>query len=261
MLGVKSGPRKSIGLSPLVTDWYVESWFSSRTGTGAANIESDYPDVYTSIERHQSIEYTLDDGFTKLLIKARAMAVTRGSAERSPQASESRQTALHRPGKQNVSYSVPFNIRQLGPEHVGLMEALLVTFGEVFDELETYCAARPGRAYLRDLLGSDHFIALAALKNDSVVGGLAAYDLQKFEQERSEIYIYDLAVGAAHRRQGIATALIREVKKIAAARAAHVVFVQADAGDLPAIALYTRLGTSENVLHFDIDVEIDDSDS
>lgn len=51
-----------------------------------------------------------------------------------------------------------------------------------------------------------------------VVGGLVAYEFQKFEHERSEIYIYDLAVAEAHRRRGIATALIEELKKLAAER-------------------------------------------
>jgi aminoglycoside 3-N-acetyltransferase I len=104
------------------------------------------------------------------------------------------------------------------------------------------------------LLGSDYFIALAALKNGLVVGGIAAYELHKFEQERSEIYIYDLAVAAAHRREGIATALIQELKNIAVARGAYVIFVQADIGDAPAIELYTKLGAREEVLHFDIAV-------
>lgn len=36
---------------------------------------------------------------------------------------------------------------------------------------------------------------------------------------------------------------------------AHVMFVQADAGDRPAIVLYTRLGRREDVLHFDIEIE------
>ena len=89
------------------------------------------------------------------------------------------------------------------------MEALLKTFGEVFQEAETYSGRRPSVGYLQRLLGSDYFIALAALKAGEVVGGLAAYELKKFEQQRSEIYIYDLAVAAAHRREGIATALIR----------------------------------------------------
>jgi aminoglycoside 3-N-acetyltransferase I len=151
-----------------------------------------------------------------------------------------------------MPFSAPFSIRALTPVDVMLMEAMLTTFGEAFDEVETYSRARPSRAYLARLLGSDSFIALAALKGSEVVGGIAAYELKKFEQERSEIYIYDLAVAAAHRREGIATALIAELKKIAAARGAYVIFVQADLGDAPAIALYTKLGTREDVLHFDI---------
>ena len=132
------------------------------------------------------------------------------------------------------------------------MDGLLTMFGDAFDDPETYGRARPSLAYLRRLLGSDYFIALAALRDDEVVGGLAAYELRKFEQERSEIYIYDLAVAAPYRRQGIATALILELKGIGAARGAYVIFVQADLGDEPAIELYTRLGVREDVLHFDI---------
>jgi aminoglycoside 3-N-acetyltransferase I len=153
-----------------------------------------------------------------------------------------------------MSPSTPFSIQRLAPDDIVLMEALLTTFGEAFDEVETYSGARPSAAYLERLLGSDSFIALAALKSGEVVGGIAAYELDKFEQERSEIYIYDLAVAAAHRREGIATALIQELKKIAAARGAYVIFVQADLGDAPAIALYTKLGTREDVLHFDIPI-------
>ena len=140
------------------------------------------------------------------------------------------------------------------------MEAVSTMFGEAFDDTEQYTSKRPSAGYLQRLLASDTFIALAAVKDDTVVGGLAAYELRKFEQERSEVYIYDLAVLEAHRRQGIATALIEELRAIAAARGAWVMFVQADTGieDEPAIALYTKLGAREDVLHFDI--AIDDGD-
>lgn len=158
-----------------------------------------------------------------------------------------------------MSLPPDFRICQLAPDDVALMEALLTVFGEAFDEAETYGRNRPSGDYLRRLLGSDYFIALVALKGNDVVGGIAAYELKKFEQERSEIYIYDLAVAAAHRREGIATALIQELKSIAAARGAYVIFVQADRGDDPAIALYTKLGVREEVLHFDIAVKDDDA--
>lgn len=147
-----------------------------------------------------------------------------------------------------------FSIHLLSRDDVALMRDLLGVFGQAFGEVDTYTGARPGRAYLERLLGSDCFIALAALKRNEVVGGIAAYELNKFEQERSEIYIYDLAVAVAHRREGIATALVRETTKVAAARGAHVVFVQADLADGPAIALYGKLGVREDVLHFDIAV-------
>lgn len=137
-----------------------------------------------------------------------------------------------------------------------LMEDLSTMFGEAFNDVETYTGKRPGADYLRRLLESDSFIAIVALNDKKVIGGIAAYELRKFEQERSEIYIYDLAVTEPYRRAGIATALIEELKKVAIKRGAYVIFVQADKGveDEPAITLYTKLGQREDVLHFDIPV-------
>lgn len=151
-----------------------------------------------------------------------------------------------------MSASAPFSISHLTANDVGTMQALLAVFGDAFEDAETYGGARPSERYLARLLGRDGFIALAALKGESVVGGLAAYVFEKFEQERSEIYIYDLAVLQAHRREGIAAALIEKLREIAALRGAYVIYVQADEGDEPAIALYSKLGPREDVHHFDI---------
>jgi aminoglycoside 3-N-acetyltransferase I len=153
-----------------------------------------------------------------------------------------------------MSHSMSFSIRRLMSADVMLMEAMLTTFGEAFEEADTYTGARPSTDYLERLLGSKHFIAVAALKDDTVVGGLTAYELQKPERERSEIYIYDLAVATASRCEGVATALIEELKTLAVTRGAYVIFVQADCGDAPAIALYSKLGTRAQVLHFDIKI-------
>lgn len=125
-------------------------------------------------------------------------------------------------------------------------------FAEVFAEPETYLGAAPSDAYLSSLLTKDHIIAIVAEAGGEVLAGLVAYELEKLEQARSEIYIYDLAVAAADRRRGLATALIGNVREIAAARGAWVVFVQADHRDEPAISLYEKLGARQEVLHFDI---------
>jgi aminoglycoside 3-N-acetyltransferase I len=143
-------------------------------------------------------------------------------------------------------------IRVLSPEDVDLMRRMLGMFGAAFEDVARYTEKQPDDAYLATLLSRPDFIAVAAVSEGRVVGGLAAYVLVKFEQARSETYIYDLAVDELFRRQGIATALIREVQRVSRAKGAHVVFVQADVEDGPAVALYTKLGTREEVLHFDI---------
>ena len=149
----------------------------------------------------------------------------------------------------------PATIQELGADDLPLLRRMLDLFGREFGDVPTYSHRQPDDAWLRGLLGGGHFIALAALDAGHVVGGLAGYVLPKFEQRRSEFYIYDLAVAASHRRQGIATALIGRLRGIAAQRGIYVIFVQADYGDDPAVALYTRLGTREDVMHFDITPE------
>jgi aminoglycoside 3-N-acetyltransferase I len=147
-----------------------------------------------------------------------------------------------------------YSYHQLTATDLPLLKRLLKMFGEAFDDVPTYQDAVPSDDYLTSLLAKPHFIALTATAGDEVVGGLAAYVLDKFERDRREIYIYDLAVAGPHRRRGIATSLIKQLVEIARDQRAYVIFVQADRGDEPAIKLYESLGTREDVHHFDIGV-------
>ncbi|HEY8580774.1 MAG TPA: AAC(3)-I family aminoglycoside N-acetyltransferase [Beijerinckiaceae bacterium] len=148
--------------------------------------------------------------------------------------------------------ATPPMVRRLRPGDLPAFRALNALFGAVFDEPETYGGAPPTEAYVDALLAKDHVIALVAESGGEVVGGLVAYEFDKFERMRREVYIYDLGVAVHARRQGVATALIGRLRRLAAERGAWVVFVQADHGDAPAIALYEKLGVREEVLHFDI---------
>lgn len=62
------------------------------------------------------------------------------------------------------------------------------------------------------LLAKEHVVARAALAGEAILGGLVAYELDKFERAPRQLSIYDLGVNAAHRRQGLATALIEYVR-------------------------------------------------
>lgn len=144
------------------------------------------------------------------------------------------------------------DVAVLSADDLLLFRASMALFGRVFDDAESYQGAPPTDDYVRDYLDKPCNILLAATQEGAVIGALAAYVLQKFEQARSEIYIYDLAVDEAHRRKGIATALIEQLKSMARERGVWVIYVQADYGDDPAINLYTKLGIREDVMHFDI---------
>lgn len=143
-------------------------------------------------------------------------------------------------------------VRLLTPADIPQLRELNQLFGEAFRDRQTYCSEPPGDGYVRELLADPRIIVLVALVGTRVAGGLVAYELRKFERQRSEIYLYDLAVAESVRRRGIASVLLERLSGIATQRGASCVFVQADYVDAPAIALYERFGAREEVLHFDI---------
>ena len=146
-------------------------------------------------------------------------------------------------------------IQRLTPEDHRLFTAMLDLFSDAFDDPESYDSRRPRPEYCAELLSNPAFVALVAVADGNVVGSLVAYELPKFEQERSEFYIYDLAVATPWRRRGVATRLIDEVRAVARKRGAWVLIIQADGDNDPAIALYSKLGVREDVLNFDISVD------
>lgn len=154
----------------------------------------------------------------------------------------------------STKYCGGIHIDRLRSADFAALRALNGSFGQVFDQPQIYTGQDPGDTYLRSILDRDDFIALAARHGDRIVGGLAAYILHKFEQDRREMYIYDLAVDEKYRRQKIATSLVNHLKQIAVQKKVYIIFVQADIDDRPAIKLYESLGLKEEVLHFDIEV-------
>lgn len=143
-------------------------------------------------------------------------------------------------------------IRRLGPGDLAGLRALNALFADVFEDRASYADAPPPDSWATRLLAKPDVVLLVAEEQGATVGALSAYVLDKIEQARREIYIYDLGVLESHRRRGVATALIREVQALAAEVGAWTIYVQADPEDDPAVALYEGLGTREDVFHFDI---------
>src|SRR5688572_26824537 len=98
-----------------------------------------------------------------------------------------------------------YELRRLRANDLTLMRGLNAMFARAFDDRDAYAGAPPSDAYLAARLGREDLIALVACEGEHVVAGLVAYTLRKLEQERAEVYIYDLAVDEAHRRKHLAT--------------------------------------------------------
>lgn len=133
--------------------------------------------------------------------------------------------------------------------------AMNSVFCEGFGEPETYADRPPGAGYAAAWLANPANIAILAERDDEPIGALAGYVLHKFEQARSELFIYDLAVLERHRRLGAGTAMIEEARRLARRAGAWTVWVQADSvpEDEPARALYRKFARSElTAHHFDI---------
>lgn len=144
-------------------------------------------------------------------------------------------------------------VRRLAAGDLADLRAMNRVFAQGFGEPEHYAAAPPNDDWAARWLANPNHIALLAEADGVPVGALAGYVLPKFEQARSEVYLYDIAVIEAARRQGIATALIAHLRAIAREIGASTVFVQAELGDEPPTALYRKLASEEiTALHFDI---------
>jgi len=129
-------------------------------------------------------------------------------------------------------------IVRLGPGSNDRAQALFRLMAEVFEEPR----GTLGERYVERLLSRADFWALAALENDEVVGGLTAHALPMTTSESSELFIYDVAVGSAHQRQGIGRQLFAALREQAAAEGIDVLFVPADNEDVHALDFYRAIG-------------------
>ena len=68
-----------------------------------------------------------------------------------------------------------FDVRVLDAGDVVSFRDMLSMFGRAFGEPATYAERQPDDPYLRSLLASNTFIAVAAVAGSKVIGGIAAY--------------------------------------------------------------------------------------
>jgi aminoglycoside 3-N-acetyltransferase I len=104
---------------------------------------------------------------------------------------------------------------------------------------------------IKRLLNNPNFTCFVAYRNNRVVGGLTAYELEMYDQEESSMYLYDLAVNKEYQRKGIGSKLVSEIMDYCRSKKIKDLFVQADAVDDHAIQFYKKIGGEQaKTFHF-----------
>lgn len=93
-----------------------------------------------------------------------------------------------------------------------------------------------------ELLADERTIFLAAFQSSEPVGFVFGYDLPRRHGKPSILFVYELEVDAKCRRQGIATRLMNELRRIARSRGTEESFVLTEPDNAAANELYASLG-------------------
>lgn len=140
-----------------------------------------------------------------------------------------------------------FTLQELGAD--GLSQARQLF--EMWRREDNVSAPAPSDETLLRLLARDDFHAVAALHDGEIIGGLTAYELVMYTEAATELFIYEVGVAAAHRRQGVGCALIEFARELCRTRGLSALYVPAMADDARAVAFYEATGLKrENVAWF-----------
>lgn len=141
----------------------------------------------------------------------------------------------------------PFAFKRLIANDLATFKLLIEMFNTVFEEEQNIGSD----AHLLKLLGNHDFIAIAAVSENEVIGGLTAYELPMVYSDASEVILYDMAVKEEYQRMGVGKGLIQNLKEYCIKNGIETFFVMAHEEDIHAIKFYHASGgKSEKVVNF-----------
>lgn len=98
---------------------------------------------------------------------------------------------------------------------------------------------------LRKYLEDDKHVFLLAYEGEKIVGAALCYELSHPDDKQHSLYVHELDTHPDFRRQGVATALMQELFKIARARGLNEVWLGTETDNTSANAFYTSLDPYE----------------
>src|SRR5580765_5578071 len=96
-------------------------------------------------------------------------------------------------------------IRKITLEEYSLAHDLFILF-QVDDGIEK--PDIPSDAYMKEILRKNGFHVIIALDNETIAGGLTAFELPMYKKPIMEMFLFEIGVMKKYRRQGIGKRLI-----------------------------------------------------
>ena len=121
-------------------------------------------------------------------------------------------------------------------------ERLQTTIRRLAPGDEDVARALATRAPHTALLADERTFFLVAFAGDEPIGFVLAYQLLRRHGEPTSLFVYEVDVGDAHRRRGVATALLRELERLGRERGIREAFVLTEPDNEAANALYASVG-------------------
>lgn len=143
-------------------------------------------------------------------------------------------------------------IRKLTDQDVSAFKSLLLLFNQAFEEERDLSTTD----HLSVLLNNRQFVVLAAFSGEEILGGLTAYALPMYYGNKTEIFLYDMAIHPDHQRKGIGKLLLEFLKDYCAKNKINTFFVLAHEEDVHALEFYHATGGQrEQVANFVYEIE------
>ena len=123
-------------------------------------------------------------------------------------------------------------VRRLGPRDADVAVETLRAFKG---------SSRPADGVARCLADRSSYFLVAEAGGEAA-GFLTAYRLERADREANQMFVYEIGVAEARRRQGVGSALLREIQEIARGEGMFEAFVLTNRGNDAARKLYESTG-------------------
>jgi len=117
-------------------------------------------------------------------------------------------------------------------------------------------SGEPETQRMKSLLSKSGFYALVAQHGNTIIGGLTAYEIENYRNDRSELFIYEMGVLRSYRGQGVTEWLIDELTKKCIDSSVERIFLCVKGEGEETRSLYQNLmGQGQVHTHFSIELD------